>query len=519
MRDRYRDRRSVLAVLGAVTLLLAGVPSPGQAGPEASRVAAAPAAASENFPRPAALAARIEFWKAIFTRYSEDQVVVHDAKYVDKVYAVLDLGGATDKEVAAATAAEKKRIQGILLLLHRQGGAQQLGGEARRVHELFRDVPGSRKFLEASDRVRAQAGLQERFAEGLRVSRRYLPEMEAIFAAEGLPVELTRLPFIESCFDVRAYSWRGAAGIWQFMPQTGRKHGLRVDRLVDERRDPLRATRAAAGYLREAHAALGNWPLAITSYNHGVGGIARGVREVGSPDIVALIERYEGRGFGFAGRNFYPEFVAALEVDRDAERFFGPLDFEVPIPTQDVLLTRSLSLGAAAQAAGLSRDEFLAHNPALGSAIARGAVSVPHGYRCRVPAARQETFQQNVAALPILKPVVPVVAQGGTHRVRTGDTLSRIAGRYGVSVTALMRHNHIRNPDQLRVGQVIAVPEGKALRAPTSGRFITHRVRKGQTLSQIAARYGTSVMVLKRQNGIRDPRRLRVGQLIKVPTG
>jgi membrane-bound lytic murein transglycosylase D len=516
----HHPRIVASALTGA--LLLAARAEAGPAAPAAGAGGVA-AEASHAFPRPAALAAAIDFWKAIFTRYGARQVVVHDARYVDKVYAFLDLRGASDKEVAAATTAEKKRIQAVLLDLDRRHGwgSERPTGEARRIHDLFRDVDEPRKFLAASERVRAQAGLRERFADGIRVSRRYLPEMESIFREAGLPAELTRLPLIESCFDVRAYSWKGAAGVWQFMPETGRVHGLRVDRLVDERRDPIRATGAAARYLGAAYAELGTWPLAITSYNHGIKGIARGVDAVGSRDIVVLIDRYEGRAFGFAGRNFYPEFLAALEIDRDPERHFGPLEYEAPVDTEEVLLTRSITVHSAARATGSSPEVLAAHNPALSGAVASGTALMPRGYRLRLPVGAGGALERHLAAVPaaLEQPRMARAANPGVHKVGGGETLSRIAARYGTSVGALMRHNRLRNPDLLRSGQLIGIPDDAAgSRAATRG-YVSHRVQRGQTLSQIAARYGTSVDVLRRQNGIRNPRRLRVGQVIKVPAG
>lgn len=478
-------------------------------------------AAAVEFPRPSALAPRIDFWKSIFTRYAAQQILIHDAEHVDKVYTVLDLRGASDKEVARASADEKRRVQAILRHLDTvtvPDGAR-LTGEHKRIFEMFRNVSEPRKFLAASERVRGQAGLQERFGEGIRVSRRYLPEMEAIFRAEGLPIDLTRLPMIESCFDVRAYSWRGAAGIWQFMPATGRLHGLRVDRLIDERRDPLRATRAAAGYLREAYAALGTWPLAITSYNHGIRGIARGVDTVGTKDIAVLIDEYRGRGFGFAGQNFYPEFLAALEVDRGAERYFGPLGVEPPPPTEEVLLEQPISVEIAAQEAGVARADLVAYNPSFASAVAAGDAAIPRAYRLRLPAGAGSPFRKHIDTVRPADP--PPEAHAGVHKVGSGQTLSQIATRYGASMSALMRHNGIRNPDMVRQGQLLSIPEGSGARrfASVSPRYIRHRVQRGQTLSQIAERYGTSVGVLQRQNGIRNPRRLRVGQIVKVPAG
>ncbi len=535
--------RHCLRVLGVVAAAATTTsPATGTTTPAVPRVVpdAAVATTRVAFPRPERLAGRIEFWKQIFTHYGTTQVVVHDAKYVEKVYSVLDLTGASKKRVAAATNAEKKRLRAILLRLDGSGG-DGLEGEERRIFELFHDVEGHGRFRAAADRLRAQAGLREHFHEAIRVSRRYLPHMEEIFRAEGLPVELTRLPFIESCFNVKAYSWRGAAGIWQFMPRTGRLHGLRVDRLVDERRDPLRATRAAVKYLRTAYQELGVWPLAITSYNHGVKGIARGVRAGGRRGVVALVERYEGRGFGFAGRNFYVEFLAALEIERDAERYFGPVEV-VPLPaTEELLLARSIGLGDAARAAGVSREELLAQNPALGGSIVKGGASVPRGYRLRLPAGTRADVEVQLALLPAEPPVEAPAAAGpdepGVHRVRSGETLWHIARRYGTSVDDLLDHNEIADARRVLPGRRLRIPghEGAPRLAtpaasPSESPEIVaalvdgagdaaqeHRVRRGQTLSHIARRYDTSVEALLAHNGIRDARRVRAGQILRIP--
>lgn len=470
-------------------------------------------------PRPQRLAKRVEFWSKIFTRYAAHDVVVHDTKYLDKIYTVLDLEGASDKEKSAATTAEKARIQALLLRVGEQASdPDKLRGSERTIYELFKDVDEPDKFKAAAKRVRAQVGLRERFVEGIRVSRRHLPDMERIFRNAGLPIELTRLPLIESCFDLTAYSWRGAAGIWQFMPQTGRLHGLLVHRLVDERRDPLRATAAAAKYLAAAYEQLGNWPLAITAYNHGVKGIARGVETVGSTDVADLVEHYDGPAFGFAGQNFYAEFLAALDVDREPEQHFGPLVYEEPVGSEEVSLPYAMRIESAAKGAGVSRMTLAQYNPALASGVIRGSSSIPRGYRLRLPAGTKTAFERHVAALATQRRAE--VAEVAAHRVRSGETLSVIAKRYGTTIMALRRANGIRNPHVVHVGQLIKVssPAGPG-RLSAEARYIRHRVRRGQTLSHIARQYGTSVGVLQRHNGIRNPRRLRAGQVINVPSG
>ena len=504
----------------------------------------APAATlSALFPRSPAIARRISFWTRIFTEYSEDQIVVHDARYIDKVYAVLDVGSASKKQINALTEVERTRISSILLRLHEHGGNPAgLSPEQRKIYELWQDVDDGGKFSAAADRIHFQSGLRNRFAAGIRVSRRHLAEMERIFRDEGIPVELTRLPLIESCFEVRAYSYKGAAGIWQFMPATGRVHGLRVDTLIDERRDPILATRAAARYLEGSYRRLDSWPLAITAYNHGVGGIARAVRETGSSDIADLIEQYRSPAFGFAGQNFYAEFLAALDVDSHPERYFGEVIFDEPEPTQLIQMPHSIGLTTAARAAGVSREELAALNPSLGSRIVTSGADVPRGYKLRFPAGEKAHFEsQPTGALAAAYP-----ASADTHRVEGGETLSNIAERSGPSVSALEQRDGIHDAPGLRAGQVIkassrdkadivtasvqpskAVLDKRQLGSQRAGSTssaetadaIRHRVSQGQTLSHIAKKYGTSVSTLKRHNGIGNVRQLRAGQVIKVPGG
>src|SRR5437667_430375 len=230
--------------------------------------------------------------------------------------------GVRDGELAGLerieTDVELDRLRATLLRLHALGPhPESLTAEERAVYDLWADDPAPDHFLAAADdkRLHGQRGLRERFAGGIRASRPYFPEMERIFREEDLPVELVRLPLIESCFDLRAYSKAGAAGVWQFMPKTGRLF-MRVDNLVDERRDPISSTRAAARFLARVHDMLDTWPLTITAYNHGPDGVARAVSEVGTNDIATIVRDYHGKAFGFASRNFYVEFLAALEVER-----------------------------------------------------------------------------------------------------------------------------------------------------------------------------------------------------------
>ncbi|MGH7960770.1 MAG: lytic transglycosylase domain-containing protein, partial [Candidatus Binatia bacterium] len=300
------------------------------------------------FPYPAAIRPQVEFWKKIFATYSKYQVVIHDTEYIDKVYKVLDFRALLNEEGMDETAVlrirekqtkrELENIRAILLKLHRCGsGCDNLDAEEQRIWNLYRDIDHPNKFRHATyeDRLRSQPGLRERFGRGIEISRRYLREMENIFRSEGLPVELTRLPLIESCFDLRAYSKAAAAGIWQFIPATGRLY-MRIDGTMDERRDPLIATRAAARLLKSNYEMLGAWPLAITAYNHGPYGMVKAAKTLGTTDIAYIIRHYKGKRFGFASKNFYPEFLAAVEVEKNHRTYFGPLRMEPPLRYEEV---------------------------------------------------------------------------------------------------------------------------------------------------------------------------------------
>jgi membrane-bound lytic murein transglycosylase D len=474
----------------------------------------------DPFPFPAALRPQVEFWKKIFATYSEDQVVIHDTRYMDKIYKVIDLRPhrrqglgdiAIDSLKKRMVPREKERVRATLIKLHRAGKEpSNLSPEERRIWNLYRNVNEPGKFLKAAavDRLRTQSGLKERFAKGIQVSRRYLGKMEEIFRQEGLPIELTRLPLVESCFDLRAYSRAAAAGIWQFIPATGKLY-LRIDGIIDERRDPLLSTRAAAKLLQANYNILGTWPLAITAYNHGPGGMYRAAKQVKSRDIAEIIRRYRSRTFGFASKNFYAEFLAALEVEQQHRKFFGDLPLDPPLRYDEVQVKDFVPLKTAARCAGTTAEEILSLNPALDGPIRSGRAYLPRGYRLRIPTGASTLFAQRYAVLSHHEKANAQNPVFITHRVRRGETLGHIAKRYGTTVTLLKRLNGVRNERRLQIGQRLRVPTGQKLASTT------HRVRRGETLGH--KRYGTIVTVLKRLNRVVNEHRVEIGQTLSIP--
>jgi peptidoglycan lytic transglycosylase D len=372
---------------------------------------ALPAQGATTFPRPPEMEHQIRFWRSVFTVYSQDQTVIHDTVDLDKIYAVLDFRQYDDVGYSASEAEQLRkdvtegeilRIRSLLRRISEGTPRSALLADEQRIYDLFRNDPDPYKFWNASDekRVRSQRGIRERFLNGFRTSRRYVPEMERIFHDEGLPTELTRLPLIESCFDVSAYSKAGAAGVWQFMPATGRLF-MEVSSAVDERRDPIASTRAAARYLSRSYDRLGTWPLAITSYNHGPNGMSRAIGDTGTSDIAAIVRYYDGPGFGFASRNFYAEFLAALDIEKHSEAYFGRLPKESLPSTRTVMLDRSVDILAAARLAR-TQDYVLADlNPALLDPVLSGRVPIPAGYGLRLPAEGASGFERRLADLPV----------------------------------------------------------------------------------------------------------------------
>jgi membrane-bound lytic murein transglycosylase D len=432
-------------------------------------LASASASASETlFPRPKSLEPAVAFWRSIFGTFSEEQDVFHDDVHLDKIYSVVDYRDRVgpDGELSTADAilrdrevrAEKTRIQQMLLRIDRLGPkSASLTAEERRIAAMFADVPGRDRYELAAERVRSQVGLRKRFAAGLGRRAGYLAEMKEIFRQRGLPTELTVMPLFESCFDLDAYSKVGAAGVWQFMPATGR-HYMRVDSAIDERRDPIRSTEAAAEHLRRDYDALDSWPLAITAYNHGRGGMARAASQLGTKDIGVIIQRYDGKTFGFASRNFYPEFLAALDVVARADEIYGEVPRTRAPKGREIRLRQSMRLREAVRVTGVPREHLIAMNPAFLAMVIRGSGSIPAGYRLRVPEGTQDVQVAMAQPGASSRAATPQDPDFKFHTVRRGQTLAGIAKRYNTSVRALQGLNGVRSPKALRVGQKIKVP-------------------------------------------------------------
>lgn len=496
-------------------------------------VGAAATAANDAFPRPAELEHDVVFWRRVYTEVTTNGGFIHDPVRLDVVYEIVQFPTDWSPRQRSNRVDElKKKYARILERLATLDEAQ-FTAEDRRVQALWPKGTKRARFEQAAEEIRFQLGQADRFREGLIRSGAYRDYIAATFEQMGLPRELATLPHVESSFNTYAYSKVGAAGMWQFMRATGRRF-LRIDAVVDERLDPYRSTRAAARFLEQNYIVLGSWPLALTAYNHGTAGMRRAKEQMGTSDMAVIARKYQSRTFGFASRNFYVAFLAALEIDQDPERFFGPIKMQ-PIDNSRVIEMPSyIPAGRIAAALDLEMDVLRRLNPSLLSPVWGGQRHVPRGFEFRVPAHVDAT-----AALQRLSSGEGYLAQvaDSQHRVSSGETLSTIASRYGVSMTQLAALNGLRQPYRINVGQVLALPvkPGQkpvavaAAAPPKPERVATlaasptgvvgedrYVVQRGDTLSRIATKHGMTEDALMELNSIRNRNFVYEGQVLAL---
>jgi membrane-bound lytic murein transglycosylase D len=362
-----------------------------------------PCAASDHFPTFPCLEPTVRFWVDIYTKYSTTNGIIHDATDLSIVYRVIDLLP-PDKPGARRTnhtriRAAKEQYNKILKDLIKNGDPED--PEKRRIADLFGPEANPDTLRKASRNIRCQVGQKDRFEEGLIRSGAYLPRMKDIFRSHNLPEDLCYLPHVESSFDLSAFSKAGAAGIWQFTRATGKKF-LTVNKLVDERRDPIRATEAAAKLLKTNYDLLGNWPMAVTAYNHGIAGMLRAKKRMGTYE--EAFEAYNGRLFRFASRNFYSEFLAARHVAENYTQYFSDLRLNESLDLFEVVTKRQISVEHISRHYDVDLETLRILNPALGRPVFKGRRQVPKGYKLWLPADSEKGIEVSSAALPQIHP-------------------------------------------------------------------------------------------------------------------
>jgi membrane-bound lytic murein transglycosylase D len=381
------------------------------------------------FPVPAELTGAVEFWKQIFTRFGSKEVVFFDPFDLGKIYSVVR----APENDEGRSIIEKERLR----------------------------IIADYDLNEEDGRLKTQRGAKEMFLSGLRISGRYVAPMQTIFRAEGLPPDLVYLPLVESSFNVHARSSVGAVGMWQFMLDTGKKF-LRIDDVVDERRDPLASTRAAARLLKENRKLLGNWPLAITAYNHGTEGIFRGINSVGSQNLEDLIRNYQSPAFGFASKNFYAEFLAAVEIAKNSETYFPFLRSLRPISLHEVPIKRQVQVQSVLKPAAIAQSDFFDWNPALNPT----SKVLPVGYSVKVPPDKVDDFvaaQRRLVAGPTVQKASLAkrsARPGSGQNESNGKTAVKRKGSNGASPGSLPKPKRLRDGRTVAAESRVRVPNG-----------------------------------------------------------
>lgn len=447
--------------------------------------------ANSTFPVPPEIRDNVDFWRHVYGIWSRNQLVVHDDEHMGVIYEISRLPGSmqsslneSQKEwIDSRATYYASRLRDLESRL--RSGQSPTAGD-RDLIAKFENNGGTRAIYGASERVRTQRGMRERFKRGLEISGRYDQAFRDIMHQRGVPEDLAYLPHVESSFQTNARSTAGACGVWQFMPATGKQY-MSVNNSVDERFDPILAADGAARYLSQAHRKLGNWPLAITSYNHGQGGIAKARAQCGN-DIGRIVKTYKGQYFGFASRNYYAEFMAAREVARNVQRYFPEgVNYESPWPYDRLVLQCSMPASHIAQHYGTSTDRLAALNLHLRDSALSGRSALPSGSTIWLPegvtrrlgpppppsllassetassqllnAARSAVARVSDSTLPTKTPVSPDAGKARYHVVKPQETLYRVAVENGLSVEELRRLNnmstgndHIQPGQRLKVG-------------------------------------------------------------------
>ena len=414
-------------------------------------------ARAEDFPQPPELKPDVDFWVSIFTRYSTSEGVLHDSRNLGVVYDRVDIPAKAGRRERNRIVGNRRKAISAVLERLASGKRDNLSAEEARILGLWPDNVSNDTLRAARSQIRFQLGLSDRFRDGLERSGRWRSYVQSEMSSRGVPVDLVALPHVESSYNPAARSHVGASGIWQFTRSTGRRF-MRVDHVVDERNDPFAATSAAAELLSYNYSITGNWPMAITAYNHGLAGVRRAMRKFGDTAYVDILRKYKGRTFGFASRNFYVAFLAAREADLNADKYFPGFTYEDPVAYTTTKLSRYLPVAELSSATGVSEKRLERYNPSWQPTIWQGSKHIPKGQTVRLPSA---SLDGSLADL--------LVAAGDGiwadeqlpdmyHRVARGDTLSEIAQTYKTRVSTLVALNGLGSRHRIRIGQQIRLP-------------------------------------------------------------
>ena len=432
----------------------------------------------EVFACPAIIDRRVDFWINVFHKWKKQNRVLHDSRQPERVYMVLDTEDMCRRknpkgEVKLGIKVVKQRLDELVNLI--SSGAEQARLSKHPYHKLFSNVDIN-YIKEAKNSIRCQSGNRELFSQALNNFQIYRPYVLDALHQQNLPPDIQYLPFVESSYNPKAFSFAGAAGMWQIMPATARSLGLQLGASVDERLEPEFATLAAAKYFRESIDRLSKTakegkysilpkdinPFVITSYNYGVRGMQRAINQVGT-DYERLLKEYKSRSFQIAVRNFYASFLAARHVAQNQAIFFPELNLNPLVPQVNrIVLPKPLMAKQILSSLNISKEQLQQLNPGITNRAWKNQHAVPTGYQLKVPF-RQAGWQTETDRLQQLKGVTQGSGSGDSgrrHKVRKGQTACGIAQRYKVRCKDLIQLNKLNRKAVVKIGQRLKIPGG-----------------------------------------------------------
>ena len=496
-------------------------------------LAAVPLFAAETpVPRPPGLERDVQFWIRVYTEVTTNGGFLHDDRNLGVIYEKMEFGSNSSPRERQKLVDDKRDryIAALKRIAAANGGP--LSEDDQRIRDMWGEEAIPARMLLAEDSIRFQLGQADRFREGLVRSGAWSSHIAEVFANQGLPAELAVLPHVESSFNPAAYSKVGAAGLWQFMRSTGRRY-MRIDGAIDDRLDPFRSTEAAAQLLAYNYRLLGTWPLALTAYNHGAAGMRRAKDTVGTDDIERIVRNYKSPSFGFASRNFYVSFLAALEIDHNPEKYFKDIEPLAEVKFAEIPTPSFVPIGSLERTLKVDRSTLRALNPALLPAVWSGQRHVPKGYRLRLPLNGEKWTTELLAQR--LNPTEQYASQPQERRYKvvSGETMASISSKYGVTPQVLGQLNGISDNAKLRTGRTLLVPPTPAITVasaaaapqPTAAAATesvegeatnVYVVRRGDSISEITKRTGLSEAQILKINKLKNPNYIYEGQKLAL---
>lgn len=549
--------RSIFVVTGLSAILLAQ----GEvlAKPIDKPVSIYPLQCNETFSCPESLIPRVSFWVEVFSRWDTKTAIFHDKDNPSRVYSTVQRSqGCRRSRKGDSIDRERKRLKRELgATANKLAKGKALSTSQLLLQELFVGEPIA-EVRAAANRIRCQSGNRDRMQEALQQFNLYRPTILDALESQNLTPELQYLPFVESAFNPQALSHVGAAGLWQIMPDTGRTLGLTVSYAVDERYDPTRATYAAAKYFRNSVDSLSETafengfavtakdlnPFVITSYNYGVRGMQRAVKQVGL-NYERLLREYKSPNFQTAVKNFYASFLAARHVAKNSDQFFPPVktdSFNRIYSFTTVSMPRGTSIKRISKELSIDKTLLKKLNPALRKVVWKDKALVPKNFQLKLPF-RESGWDQAIASMQRLP---AEIEKPGffTHRVRSGQTACGIARKHRASCNALKKLNGLNKKATIYIGQKLKVPtknagisvassNSKKKSAKTSSASNstpsrsaantskpkssqTYRVSSGDTACRIAESHNMKCTEFLAINGLKKNSILQIGQTVTV---